>query len=167
MKWIGITGSWRKSCPALEADLDREIGKILQEGNGIITGGALGVDYKATKLSLGHSPDGSRIKVILPTTLNRYINHYRKRASEGVITVEQAENLIKQLNLIYRLGALRENSKQLEVNEKAYYLRNTEVVKASDELLAFQVNKSAGTMDTINKAHDKAMPLKVFNYTVE
>jgi len=38
------------------------------------------------------------------------------------------------------------------VNQKTYYARNTEIVKESDELLAFQVDDSGGVQDAIDKA---------------
>lgn len=166
MKWVGITGSWRKSCPELEHDLAREIRAELERGNGIVTGGALGVDYAATAIALDYAPDGSRLKVILPTTLEMYASHYRKRATEGVITPAMAENLIAQLELVHKLNALTVDTQQTEVNQKTYYLRNTEVMKASDAMLAFQVNTSAGTQDTIDKARERGIPVKIFSYTV-
>jgi hypothetical protein len=123
--------------------------------------------YTATELALEHYPDGSHIKVMLPTTLEVYLAHYRKRADEGVITHEQANKLIQQLTLVNKLGSLAVNPKNQEVTKDTYYLRNTEVVNASDELLAFQVNESGGTQDTIDKAHTKGIPVKLFQYTVE
>ncbi|HMI09160.1 MAG TPA: hypothetical protein VK497_02055 [Candidatus Saccharimonadales bacterium] len=167
MKWIGITGSWRKSSPEMEADLKREVTAVLQNGAGIVAGGALGVDYLATELALIHAPDGSRLKIFLPTSLDMYIAHYRKRAKEGVITVDQSEALIQQLMTVDKLGSLISNLDQTEPNEKTYFLRNTEVINASDEILAFQINASAGTQDTIDKARQRGIPVEVFTYTVE
>ena len=151
MKWIGISGSWRSTCPELERDLEREVTQLLDDGNGIVTGGALGVDYAATAISLEHYPDGSHTKVILPTSLEVYTAHYLKRAKEGVITLEQAQKLIHQLETLNNLGALTLGT-YTEVHKDTYYERNTQVVNASDELLAFQVNGSEGTQDTIDKA---------------
>ena len=167
MKWIGITGSWRKSCPELEADLKREVTAALRDGAGIVSGGALGVDYIATELALLHAPDGSRLKVFLPSSLDIYAAHYLKRANEGVITTAQAEALIQQLEAVSGLGSMTVNTEQTELNETTYYLRDTEVVNASNELLAFQVNASAGTQDTIDKARQRKIPTKVFRYIVE
>lgn len=167
MKWIGVSGSWRNTCPELEEDLKREITVALENGDGIVTGGALNVDFTATEIALQHYPDGSRIKVMLPTTLEVYTAHYRKRAEEGVITHEQAEKLIYQLELVNKLDSLVINPAHREVTKDTYYLRNTEVINASDELLAFQVNNSAGTQDTIDKAKKKGIPVKLFTYVVE
>ena len=104
---------------------------------------------------------------MLPTTLEVYAAHYRKRANEGIITQEQAGLLISQLERVNTLGSLIVDTQQNEVNVETYYLRNLEVINASDELLAFQVNDSSGTQDTIDKANAKGIPVKVFNYTVE
>jgi hypothetical protein len=38
---------------------------------------------------------------------------------------------------------------------------------ASDELIAFQVNDSAGTQDTIDKANAKGIHVTVFTYEVK
>lgn len=167
MKWIGISGSWRKTSAELQHDVTEEVTHLLSEGNGVVTGGALGVDFLATELALDYAPDGSRLKVFLPTTLEIYARHYRNRAKEGVITSDQAESLIHQLETVNRLGVLSVNNAESEVNERTYYLRNTEVLNASDELLAFQVNASEGTQDTIDKAKAKGLPVKVHRYTVE
>ncbi len=167
MKWIGISGSWRTTCPELQSDLKREVSAFLDTGDGVVTGGALGVDYAATDIALERSPDGSQIKVFLPTNLEIYAAHYRKRAQEGVITSDQAEQLISQLIRVNELGSLVENNDQTVVNQTTYYLRDTEVVNASDGLVAFQVNASAGTQDTIEKAKQKGIPVKVFSYQVD
>jgi hypothetical protein len=165
MKRIGVSGSWRLSCPELEQDLEREVKQILDDGNGIVTGGALGVDYLATKLALDYSPDGSRVDVIIPTSLETYAEHYRKRAVEGVITSDQAETLIRQLETVNKLGSLTAMM-HIELNPDSYFDRNTAVVKKSDELLAFQVNQSAGVQDSVEKARANGVPVKLFSYMV-
>lgn len=49
-----------------------------------------------------------------------------------------------------------------------YYQRNSTVVEASDELIAFLVkteqSESMGTADTIEKAQKKSIPVKLFKY---
>lgn len=166
MKWVGISGSWRRSTPELEADVQRQVHDLLKAGDGIVTGGALGVDYAATALALAFAPDGSHLQVFLPTTLEIYAAYFRNRADESVITRDQAESLISQLETVDKLGKLHANAVETEVNPRTYYLRNSEVLKASDKLLAFQVNKSPGTQDTIDKAKQLGMPVRVFSYQV-
>lgn len=164
---VGISGSWRKTCPELDRDLQREVTALLDDGKAVITGGALNVDYKATELALEYDPAGSRLSVYLPTTLSVYAAHYRNRAKEGVITSTQAEALIKQLELVDSIGSLIVNRDQAMVDQNSYYLRNTAVINASDELLAFQVNASAGTQDTIDKAKARGLPVKLFTYQID
>jgi hypothetical protein len=52
------------------------------------------------------------------------------------------------------------------VDVTTYYLRNQDVVDVADELLAFQVNASGGTQDTVDKARLKGIPVLVFSYQV-
>ena len=52
MKWYAISGSWRIVNDKLKKDLENIVGKIISSGDGIVTGGALGVDYIATQMIL-------------------------------------------------------------------------------------------------------------------
>ncbi|PIT97546.1 hypothetical protein COT77_00755 [Candidatus Berkelbacteria bacterium CG10_big_fil_rev_8_21_14_0_10_41_12] len=169
MKWIGISGSWRKTNKQVERDVRCEVDKILKVGNGIVSGGALNVDFFATDEVMKLNPKCDKIKIFLPATLILYKKHYMQRAREGVITANQAEILIKQLKELKRKKAnlVIENVCRKSVDEDGYYQRDTEVIKHSDELIAFHVNKSAGTQDTIEKAKQKGIPVKVFRYTIK
>lgn len=169
MKWFGITGSWQATSAEVEADVRTAITDIILQGDGIVTGGALNVDWFATDEALKHNPTATQIKVCIPATLTRYAAHYRMRAEEGVITTEQAEELIALLTKLQTAnpGALIEHPENIVIDKTAYYERNTEVVELSDELLGFQVNESRGTQDTIDKAIDRGMPVHVKKYTIE
>jgi len=94
MKWIAISGSWRKTNEQVESDVRKVVREIITSGNGIVSGGALGVDYIAIDEALILNPSATQIRIYLPTTLQIYSAHYRKRAEEGVITSTQAEMLI-------------------------------------------------------------------------
>lgn len=169
MKWIGISGSWRKTNNKIEGDIRKIVDVIIQGGNGIVTGGALNVDYFATDEVIKINPSLDKLKIFLPSTLEIFINHYRKRADEGVITHKQAENLISQLTKVKRINSqsIIENKINTQLNKETYYQRNTEIINASDELYAFQVNGSLGTEDTIQKAKKKGIPVKLFSYTID
>lgn len=169
MKWVTISGSWRKVNKQVEDDVRETVRQIIERGDGITTGAALNVDYFATDEALKVDPTASHIKVFLPTSLETYAKHYRKRAGEGVITQDQAEMLIAQLEGLKKINpaALIENTDNTEVNDKTYFERNAEILEASDELVAFQVNGSPGTQDTINKAEQRGMPVKNFTYTIQ
>jgi tRNA A37 threonylcarbamoyladenosine dehydratase len=114
-----------------------------------------------------------RIKIFLPTTLEKYEKHYRKHAHLKNITFEQAENLINQLRRLKKINpkALIENpdTNFTEETKKAmYYERNSKIVEASDELVAYHIKTEAsegmGTTDTIKKAQTKGIPVKVFSF---
>lgn len=168
MKWVAIAGTWNTTDSQIEADVRATVRRIIDEGNGIVSGGALGVDYFATDEALKTDKNGTHIKVLLPSALELFSFHYRKRATEGVITTEQAENLIQQLTLLKSRNpdALIEGT-ATELKRETYFDRITHIVEASDELYAFQVNGSEGTQDTINKAKVKGIPVTVFPYISE
>jgi hypothetical protein len=167
-KWIGISGSWRVTNPEIENNVRTEVKKIISAGNGIVTGGALNVDYQATdevrKLSAL-----DQLKIFLPVSLDLFAAHYRCRAIEGVVTPEQANDVIEQLTSIKKQSpnSIIENLTETIVDKDSYYRRNSEVVNASDELLAFQVNQSQGTQDTIDKAKAKGIPVTIFSYQID
>lgn len=167
-KWIGISGSWRVTNPEIENDVRTEVRKIIDNGNGIVTGGALNVDYQATDEVL-ISGKLDQLKIFLPVSLDLFVNHYCRRASEGVVTAKQAQDVIKQLTTIKKLNpnSIIENLTETIVDKDSYYRRNSEVINASDELLAFQVNQSRGTQDTIDKARTKGIPVTVFSYQID
>jgi len=176
MKWIGISGSWRKTTSEIETKLRNIIREIMMGGDGIVSGGALGVDFIVLDEALKHDPKAKRIKIFLPTTFEVYAVHYRKHASLGTITSEQAENLISQLAKLREINpkALIENPDTNfteETKKRMYYQRNSAVVDASDALVAFRVkmeqSEGIGTADTVEKARKKGIPVKVFSYTIK
>lgn len=166
MKWYGISGSWRTSSAELRRDVRTAVTEAMHVGDGIVSGGALGVDLVATKEALIHNPKADRIKIIIPSSLEVFDAHYRKRADEGVITKDQAEELVDLLAKLKSKNALQEMS-FLELNEESYYARNTEVLKACDELLVFQVNGSLGTQDTIDKARAMGLKIQLKQYVIK
>ncbi len=174
MKWVGISGSWRK----INTETEKKIRKIVREiimrgGDGIVSGGALGVDFIALDEALRHDLKAERIKIFLPTTLKKYAEHYRKHARWKNITSEQAENLINQLTRLKEINpqALIENPDinfTEETKKAMYYERNSRIVDTSDKLVAFRIKTEAsegmGTADTIEKAQTKGIPVKLFSY---
>jgi hypothetical protein len=163
MTWVAISGSWRYAPPGLPDAVRREVAAALAAGKRIVTGGALGVDYWATETALRIDP--ARLKVILPTSLATYAAHYRQRATEGVISAEQADDLIRQLETVAQAGGLVEHPERPQVVDvTTYYLRNQDVVDVADELVAFQVNASGGTQDAVDRARLKGIPVAMFTY---
>jgi len=175
MKWIGVSGSWRRTNQEIEEKLRKIIRDIIMRGDGIVSGGALGVDYIALDEALKNDPKAERIKIFLPTTLEIYAAHYRKHALLGTVTDEQAENLIGQPTGLKEINpkALIENPEAdftEETKKRIYYERNSAIVDASDELVAFQVktkqSAGEGTMDTVQKARAKGIPVQLFQYNL-
>lgn len=166
MKWIAITGSWRHSSPTLPKDLAKIVGQIIKNGQGLVTGGALGVDWLATELFLAKSKELNKLKIYLPTDVNTYLKHYRTRAREGVITKDQADKLIKQIKAIKKLNpkSIIEGPASIAINEASYYARNERVVAAADKLIAFHVNQSLGTAHAIDLAQKFGKKVKIFRY---
>ena len=167
MKWVAISGSWRKTNEEVENDVRQAVREIIKRGDGIVTGGALNVDYFATDEALKVNPEAKQIKVCLPVTLELFSAHYRKRADEGVITHQQAEELITQLTALKKTNpsALIENEKNTIVDKDTYYERNTKVMDLSNELYAFQVNDSEGVQNTVNKARENGKFVELKKYT--
>jgi len=168
-RWIGIAGSWRKTNNQVETDVRNTVINLVKQGFGIVTGGALGVDYIVTDELLKLNPEADLIKIFLPVTLDKYIAHYKNRAKECVINDNQFNNLSNQLNKIKSINpqAIIENKVNTEVNKETYYERNTKIVNQSDELIAFHVNESKGVQDSIDKAKEKNIPVKIYKYTID
>ena len=171
MKWIGISGSWRKVDQKIDDKVRNVVREIMLRGDGVVSGGALGVDSIALDEALKNDPEAKRIKIFLPTTLEVYTAHYRKHAMLGTITNEQAEGLIDQLIGLKKINpkALLENldaNFTEETKKQMYYQRNTDVVNASDELVAFQVRseqtEGLGTADAVEKAKAKGISVRLF-----
>lgn len=167
MKWIGISGTWRITTPELEKDLRKAVSEIFENGNGIVSGGALGVDYIALDEALKFDSEAKRIKIIIPVSLPVFTDLFRTRANEGVITKEQAEQAIEILeNLVSRNPDALEEMNFTVCKKSTYHARNTRIAEESDELMAFQVNGSAGTQDTINKAERSGVKVYLHSYSV-
>ncbi|MDE1151742.1 MAG: hypothetical protein PW788_04315 [Micavibrio sp.] len=167
MRWAAISGSWRTVDETVAQDVRAEVKALLAAGNGIVTGGALGVDYIATDEALKNDPAARQIKIIIPTSLSDYANHYFKKGEEGVITPKQASDLIAQLTEVKRRnpGAVEEMS-YTACNTESYFARNGRVIAESQDLLAFQVNDSPGTQDTIDKAKAAGMQVIHRKYSI-
>jgi len=172
MKWIGISGSWREKSDEIETKVKNTVREIMERGDGVISGGALGVDFVVVDEALKYDPHAERIKVFLPTTLQMSATHYRKHASWGTITDNEAERLIRQLEYLKRVNpkALIEKL-DVEFNEETqkehYYGRNQDIVNSSDEFIAFRArtkeSEESGTADAVEKAKKKGFLSRFFN----
>lgn len=167
--WFGITGSWRKTSQEVEQAVRKAVREIIERNGGVVTGGALNVDWFATDEALKIDGKAKHIRVFLPVVLELYATHYRKRAKEGVITEEQAEQLIELLTRLKKANpnALIEHPENKVVDKTTYFQRNTEVVNASDAVIGFQVNDSEGVADTLVKAVQQGKPVSRLTYEID
>lgn len=167
MKYIAISGSWRNTNQEITNDVESTVIEIINSGNGIVTGGALGVDYIATAKALELDKTAENLLVILPTSLEIYFDHFRNRANEGVITHELAESLIQQLETLKEINPVAIEEMDADVcNPETYYARNTRVIDTGDELYAFHVNNSKGVQDAIDKATNDNKVVTIQSYTI-
>ena len=165
MKWYGISGSWRNITSDVERDVkDAAESIILYQGGsregeinprkGIVTGGALGVDFLAAQTVLEKGDPERQLRIYLPVGLEKYLEYYESMAKKGAITYTQAADLARLLTGFRAIssGIISHYGDYEEVNRKSYYERNTGIVRLCDELYSFQVNDSRGTQDAIDKA---------------
>ncbi len=162
MKWILFTGTWRLTNEQVEEDVRASAREVLNRGDGIVTGGATGVDYFAMDEAMKHFPDASRVKVVIPATLDHYMYDYHTNWCMAPVTKEAINNLENLLRKIKETDpdALIEMPNTI-ITQDHYDLRHDEEVKISDEVYAFQVNGSTGTQDTINKASQSGLPISL------
>ncbi len=160
MKWILFTGTWRLTNKEVEEDVRDSVRQVLSLGNGVVTGGATGVDYFAMDESMKIFPDASRIKVIIPANLKSYIYDYNTNWCHDPITKENISDLESILLKIKNVNpdALIEMPNDV-INQDHYDLRSEEETKIAEEVYAFQVNDSTGVQYTIKKAIERGLPI--------
>lgn len=161
MKWIIFTGTAAHTNDEVEHDVRKKTRQVLRKGWGIITGGAVGVDYfcmdevyKQNKLE--------NLRVILPVKLEQYARDYLLYKAD-VVKPELGKSVMKLMKAIKKKSpASIMEMKLKKVNLETLLERDTEEVKYGNEVYAFHVNKSIGTQDTIDKA--KEMGVKIGFY---
>lgn len=164
MKWIIFTGTWRLTNTDVENDVRQAARDVFERGDGIVVGGATGVDYFAMDEFIKLNPSCTRMRVFLPARLDHFIADYHKNWKHAPITKKDIENLSYLLNRIKERNPsavfeIRKNDGDITQNE--YDARHDEEVMFSDEVYTFQVNNSTGTMDTIVKAQAAGLPIRV------
>jgi CO dehydrogenase/acetyl-CoA synthase beta subunit len=171
MKWVIFTGTWRLTNKEVETDVRRAARDIYVRGDGIVTGGATGVDYFAMDEFLKADPACTRLRVFLPARLKHFIADYRKNWKHEPVTDADIDNLEYLLTLIKQRNpsALFEVRKEEgDILQEEYDLRHNEEVTFSDEVYAFHVNQSTGTEDTIQKAKAAGLPVSLHKkYVIE
>jgi len=49
---------------------------------------------------------------------------------------------------------------------ETYFNQITQIIEMADQLIAFNVNSTEGTQDTIKKARKKGAEIKIFTYSI-
>lgn len=165
MKWILFTGTWKLANKQVEKDVRDAVREVIGRGDAVLTGGGTGVDYFAMNEALKIQPDGSRLKVIIPAYLEDFIDDYYKNWCQEPITKEDIDQMAYTLKKIKELNPANFIEMPYHViTQEHYFMRDTEEVKVSDEVFAFQVNKSVGTQDTIDKARKAGLPITLHKH---
>ena len=170
MNWYGITGSWRKSNAEVREDVEEIVKEMLNLGNGVITGGALGVDHVATQTVLANAENPQdRLKIYLPVSFERYAIHLYNRTIERIVKPDQVDDLVSQLIFIRQNypKCIYDNAGFRTVSPVSYYARNQRIAADCDELYAFHINKTKGVQDAIEKARKLGKPVHIKEYSIK
>ncbi|MEK7538215.1 MAG: hypothetical protein AAB552_00030 [Patescibacteria group bacterium] len=162
MKWIIFTGTWRLTNKEVENDVRKAARRIFENGDGLVTGGATGVDYFAMDEFIKLNPECTRIRIFIPARLHHFIADYHKNWKHAPLNEADIDSLEYLLKLIKERNpsAVFEVRKESgDITQAEYDLRHNEEVTFSDEVHAFQVNNSSGTGDTIRKAKEAGLPI--------
>lgn len=168
MQWLCISGSWRRVNAVMDKMIREKVAATLAAGDGIIAGGAAGVDYIALQEALRHDPGARRVRIFIPATPERYFDHLRRVGPEGRYTLpEMIEPLIAQLQDLRRRrpAALVGEPAMTEIDQAAYFLRDGAEIAAADALAAYpartEKGPGKGTWDTVRKAWKKGIAVEV------
>ena len=168
MKWLAVVGT-REVNDTIRRDIEQFIGQKITEGDGIVSGGATGVDHEAARLAYEYGLEAARFRIFLPVELELYCQALYSRAAVGKCRQDDAVATVALLRDIAknRPGVLYDTTEFTEVNAESFHARNCQIVALADKLVAFRVNDSRGTTFTIDQAREKGIPIKVFDYTVD
>lgn len=170
MKWIIISGTWRLVNQEVESDVRLATREIFESGNGLVSGGATGVDYFAMDEFVKQNPECNRLRVFIPARLPHFIADYRKNWKQAPITNADIDNLERLLHTIKKRNpssVFEVRKESGDITQEEYDIRHNEEVTFSDEVYAFQVNASSGTQDTIDKAVFAGLPVTLHKkYTI-
>lgn len=165
MRHIAIAGGWKEINEQVRNDVHASVSEIMARGDGIICGGALGVDFEAVQAALEIDPNADRIQVLIPSELAYYILDLEKDVENGLATKEAVHALIAQLTLLQDRGALIEGFETV-LSKETYFRRIDDIIESADALVAFHINETEGTQRTIDGAHKKGIPVEVHTYTI-
>lgn len=144
----------------VEQDVRGSVRKVFEEGSGVLTGGATGVDFFAMDESVKIDPSCRRLRVIIPAYIEDYIKDCEQNWCQAPVTAEDIRKLAELLRKIREVNPASMLEMPYRIIEQKHYdLRNLEEVTYANEVYAFQVNKSTGTQHTIDSAKAAGHPI--------
>jgi hypothetical protein len=162
MKWILFTGTWRVTNQEVERDVRSAAREVIARGDGVLSGGATGVDFFALDEAMKLNLDFSQIKIIIPALLEDYIHDMY---TNWCIPPINKNDITLATDLLRAIKKVRPESlvemPYHTITQEHYDLRNIEEVDVADEVYAFQVNESTGTEHTVNEAKRAGVPVAV------
>ena len=188
--WLGISGSWRTINQKIINDTATITRKIINSGNGILTGGALGIDYLTTEIVLKEGDPKNQLRIALPINRFAYMEHFSDSSfKKNGVTDEQRDSLIKQLGYIESyvpeiifdqthvdeekflfydfINPDNVDNKIADKRREDYYdFRNGLVAYGCDGLVALCVNSSKGVLKTLGKVENSGKPFRLYNYSI-
>lgn len=167
MKWIAIAGTWWKTNDEVERVVREAVRSIMLRGDGIISGGAPGVDFYALDEALILDPSARQIKIYISSSLETHIAYYTEQITSKTVTAEQGEHLSTLLTNLKKINpnALIEGA-HTHLEKETFFGEIAHIIYTADELIAFHINSSEGTQNAITKAQEKGIPTKIFSYRI-
>ncbi|MEK6914828.1 MAG: hypothetical protein AABW83_04210 [Nanoarchaeota archaeon] len=174
ISWLEIKGKGNKTNKDLEQigskikrDVEKITENIINHGWKVIVGGALGVDYFATK-KIYDMKKLDQLLIMFPSEKYAYLERLSSAyLDKDIITRDQLNEISGLLDKISK-----EHSESVyiprfeECDENKYLIRNSREVFLGDFLCAFHVDDTEGTKDTIEKFKKSKKPVYVHRYEV-
>ncbi len=169
MKWLAVIGT-REATPQMRRDVERRVQEAAEQGWGIVSGGSTGVDTAATMAAVAC---GAKARVYLPTSLRTYEDSLLRRAGEGKCVAADAEETISHLYTLteYDPKAVIEPAEATDLTPEAFYARNERILRKAARVAAFYLEGNAtasklpaGTLLTVERAHELGLPVELSQY---
>lgn len=165
MKRVAILGTWKSIQTDITDDVIPFVRQIIQRGDKIMTGGGPGIEYMAAMESLRKDMLAENLEIVLPVPFEIYKSHLLKSAVRNVISKDEADKIIMQLqNLRLNSKTALKAMKLKEFNNDTLRARNAAIADVADEILIFQINDSADMDPAIERARKREIPLRIMHY---
>ena len=165
MKRVAILGTWKSIKMDIADDVGQFARQIIQRGDKIMTGGSPGVDFVVAEEALKWDTMAENLEIVLPAPFEIYKSHILKSAVRNVITKDECDALIRQLQSIRIKSKTALKAMQVkEFNNDALLVRNKAIAATVDELIVFQINDSVDVEAAIIQARKREIPVRIMHY---